>query len=74
MVLQQGLKIFLAVFAKEEAVDLRAQLLEGEIGRGENSSPNMVRGVCNSGQETSLCEAEFQSTELARKKLNNLGD
>ena len=74
MVLQKSLEIFLAVFAKEEAVDLRTQLLEGEIGRGENSPPNMVRGVCNGGQKTSLCEAEFQGTKLARKKLNNLGD
>ena len=74
MVLQKSLEIFLAVFAKEEAVDLRTKLLEGEIGRGENSPPNVVRGVCNVGQETSLCEAEVQGTELAREKLDNLGD
>lgn len=74
MVLQKSLEVFLAVFAKKETVDLRTQLLEGEIGRGENSPPNMVRGVCYSGQETSLCEAEFQGTELAREELDNLGD
>ena len=74
MVLQKSLEILLAVLAKEEAVDLRTQLLEGEIGWGENSSSNVVRGVCNGGQETSLCKTKLQGTELARKKLNNLGD
>ena len=74
MVLQESLEVFLAVFAKEEAIDLSTQLLEGEIGRGKNSSPNMVRSVCNGGQETRLCEAKFQSTELAREELDNFGD
>ena len=74
MVLQKSLEVFLAVLTKEEAVDLRTQLLEGEIGRGEDSPPNMVRGVCYSGQEPSLCETEFQGTKLAREKLDNLGD
>ena len=74
MVLQKSLEIFLAVFTKEEAVDLGTQLLEGEVGRGENSPPNMIRGVCNGRQKTSLCEAEFQGTELAREELDNLGD
>ena len=74
MVLQKSLEIFLAVFAKEEAVDPRTQLLEGEIGRGENCPPNMVRGVCNGWQKTGLCEAEFQGTELAREELDDLGD
>ena len=74
MVLQKSFEVFLAVFAKEEAVDLRTQFLEGEIRRGEKGSPDMVRGVCNGGQKTSLCEAELQGTELAREELDNLGD
>lgn len=41
VVFQKSLQVFLTVSAKEEAVDPRAQLLEGEVRRGENSSPNM---------------------------------
>ena len=34
----------------------------------------MVRGVCNSGQETGLCEAEFKGAKVAREELNDAGD
>ena len=60
--------------AKEEAGNPRAQLLEGEVRRGEKCSPNVGRRVCNSGQETSLCEAEFQGTELPREELDDARD
>lgn len=41
VVFQKSLEIFLTVSAKEKAVDPRAQLLEGEVRRGEKGSPNM---------------------------------
>ena len=33
----------------------------------------MARGVCDSGQEAGLCEAEFKGTKLAREELNDAG-
>lgn len=74
VVLQKSLEVFLTIFTKEEAVNPGAQLLEGEIGGGENGSANMVRGVCDSGQETGLGEAEFKGTEFTREELNDAGD
>lgn len=41
VIFQKSLEVFLTVSAKEEAGDPRAQLLKGEIRRGEKSSPNM---------------------------------
>ena len=34
----------------------------------------MVRGVCNDGQKTGLCKAEFQGAKLAWKELDDAGD
>lgn len=73
VVLQKSFEIFMTMFAKEEAVDPGTQLLEGEVRGGENRSTNMVRGVCDSGQETGLCEAKFKGTELAREELDDAG-
>ena len=74
VVLQESLEVFLTILAEEEAVDSGTQLLERKVRRGKNGPPNMVRGVCNSGQETGLCEAEFQGTEFAREELDDAGD
>ncbi len=68
VVLQKSLEVFLAKFAEEEAVDLRTQLPEGEVGGGEDCSTKMGRSVCDSGQKTGLCEAEFKGAELAREE------
>ena len=73
VVLQESLEVFLTVFAEKEGIDPRTQLLEGEVRRGENSSPKVGRSVCNGGQEIGLCKAELQGTELPREKLNDAG-
>ena len=74
VVFQKSLQILLTVLAEKETVDLGAQLLEGKIGRGKKGSTDMVRSVCDSGQETGLCKAKFKCTELAGEKLNDAGD
>lgn len=41
MVLQESLEIFLSIFAEEESVDLRTELLEGKVGRCEDGASLM---------------------------------
>ena len=68
VVLKKSLEVLLAIFTKEETVDLRTQLLESEVRRSEDCSSNVGRGICDSWQETSLCKSEFQGTKFARQK------
>lgn len=54
MVFQDGLEIFLTVIAEEEAIDSRAKLLEGKVGRSEEGPSDMIGSVIQGLDEPGL--------------------
>jgi hypothetical protein len=67
----QSLEVLAAVLAEQECVDLRAELLEGEVGRSEQSTARVV-GAVVSVKETSLAKSQLKGRELRRQKVNDL--
>ena len=66
VVLEQRLQVCLAVFAEEESVDPGAELLEGEVGGGKEGTSDVIGGVVDGLEETSLLETKLEGAELAR--------
>ena len=71
MVEDQSLKVLATVLAEQKAVDLGAKLLEGEVGRGEQSTAGVVGAIVGI-KETSLAKSQLESGELGRQEVNDL--
>lgn len=56
MVLEESLKVFLAVATEQEAVDSRAKLLEGKVGGSEEGSSHVVRCIVDSLKQVGFDE------------------
>ena len=59
MIFEDGFEIFLAVPAEEEAIDFGAKLLEREIGRSEDGASDMVGGIVQGLNKSSLSKSKF---------------
>lgn len=71
VVLQQRTEVLEAVLREEEGVDLRAQLLEGEVGWREESAAGVV-GAVDLVKQTGLGQTKLEGAELAREEVHNL--
>ena len=72
MVFQDGLEVFLAVSAEEEAIYLGAKLLECEVGRSEEGSSDMIGSIIQGLDKSGLAKSKLQRAEFSRKQLNDL--
>jgi len=75
VVLEQCLQVLLTVSGEEECVDLRAELLEGEV-RGSEESAALVIGGVELIEKAGFAETKLKSRELAGQEvddLNNVG-
>ena len=57
MIHEESLEVFQTIAAKQETVDPRTKLLEGEVRRGKNGASDMVRCIIKTFEETSLGES-----------------
>ena len=64
MILQECLEVFLAVFGEKESVDLGTELLECEVGWGEEGTAS-VWCLFDSFEETGLRETKGQGAEFS---------
>lgn len=71
VVFQKGFEIFLAILAEKESIDLRAEFLKCEVGRGEEGSAFVVR-LGNGVEETGLGQPELQGAEFCWEELDDL--
>lgn len=71
MVEDQSLEVLATILAEQEAVDLGAQLLEGEVGRSKQSTAGVVGAVVGV-KETSLAKSQLEGRELRRQEVNDL--
>jgi hypothetical protein len=63
VVKDQSLKVLAAVLAEQESVDSGAKLLEGEVGRSEQSTAGVI-GAVVSVKKTSLTKSQLEGREL----------
>lgn len=71
MVEDQSLEVLAAILAEQEAVNLGAKLLEGEVGRSKQSTAGVVGAVVGV-KETSLAKSQLESGELRRQEVDDL--
>lgn len=72
MVCQQGLEVFLTIGREEKAVDAGTELLEGEVGGGEEGAAGV--GAVEFVEEPGLGKAELEGGEFGGQEGEDFED